>query len=194
MSIQQSKRWTRAFLYVASIAPDFFIGWPTILVCRLFWGEALGWEDGVLRCRAKTGGWLDRTWGAKWAAVTLSPHAILYMPQRLWPEDRDEPNRTQRHEHVHVEQGEAAQLAAFAEAIVILLVLLIVDEGVWAAVLVPLRLLTGHLVKAGAGYVTAFLRGEGGSGGYGGAYVGSVHEEAARALEDPTHDRKHERT
>jgi hypothetical protein len=186
--MMQSKRWTRAFLYIASFLPDAIYGWPIVLFCRLFWGEALTWEDGVLRCRAKKDSWLDRTYGKKWGAVTLSPHAILYMPMKLWPEELEEPSRTQYHEHIHVEQGEAAQLAAFLEAILLAVVLLIVWEPVWATVVPVLLWGTGHARKSGAGNLTAILRGEKGSGGYGGGYIGSHTEEAARAGADPDHD------
>jgi len=193
MSLGQSKRWTRAFLYVASFLPDVLYGWPVVLFCRLAWGQDLRWEDGALRCRAREDGWLERTFGEKWGGVTMSPHAILYMHVRLWPEDAEEPMGIQRHEHVHVEQGEAAQLAAFLEALVLLVVLLIVQEPVWATVLPALLWGTGHARASGAANAAAFLRGEGGVGEYGGAYVGSHAEESARALAAPEHDRLHDR-
>lgn len=193
MSLGQSKRWTRAFLYVASLLPDVLYGWPVVLFCRVFWGEALAWEDGVMRCRARDGSWLARKYGEKWGGVTLSPHAILYMDIDLWPEDHAEPQPIQRHEHVHVEQGEAAQLAAALEALVLFVVLLIVSEPVWAGVLPALLWATGHARMAGIASLTAFLRGEKGVGEYAGAYVGSHTEESARALTDPTHDELHDR-
>lgn len=189
----QSKRWTRAFLYVASLLPDALYGWPIVLFCRLFWGEALRWEDGVLRCRAKKESWLDRTFGAKWGAVTLSPHSIVYMPMDLWPEELEEPRETQYHEHIHVEQGEAAQAAAFLEAIVFLALLLIVWEPVWAGIIPVLLWGTGHARKSGAAQLTALLRGEKGSGKYGGQYIGAHTEEAARTGSDPKNDRYRDR-
>ena len=189
--MMQSKRWTRAFLYLASFVPDALYGWPIVLFCRLFWGEALCWEDGVLRCRAKEDSWLQRTYGDKWGAVTLSPHAIVYMQMTLWPEELDEPRETQRHEHIHVEQGESAQLSAFLEALVWLVVLLIVGEPVWAGIVSVLLWGTGHARKSGAANLTAILRGEKGSadGKYGGGYIGAHTEEAARTGSNPDHDR-----
>ncbi len=185
MSFGQSKRWTRAFLYVASFAPDALYGWPTVLFVRLFWGEYLRWEDGVLRCRAREDSWLQRTHGQKWSGITLSPHAVVYGYIPLWPEELQRPSSTQRHEHVHVEQGETAQLVVFIEALLLLPVLLGVGEPVWAGILCPLLWISGHGRMAGSSSATALLRGESG-------YVGSHIEEAGRALEQPEHDRLHE--
>ncbi|HEY5657926.1 MAG TPA: hypothetical protein VIY27_09070 [Myxococcota bacterium] len=182
MSLGQSKRKTRALLYVASVLPDAIYGWPIVLFCRLFWGELLAWEDGVLRCRARKDSWLQRTYGKKWGAVTLSPHAILYMHVDVWPEHAEKPLPLQHHEHTHVEQGEAAQAAAFLEAVLLLVVLLIVSEPVWAVVLFVLLWGTGHARKSGAAQLTALLRGEEGQGEYSGAYMGAHTEEAARAV------------
>ena len=190
--MMQSKRWTRAFLYIASILPDALYGWPGVLLCRLFWGERLRWEDGVLRCRAKEDSWLQSKFGKAWAGLTLSPHAIIYMNIDLWPEDQADPSRIQRHEHIHVEQGEAAQLSAFVEALVFMGAFFIVGEPVWAVMLPLLLWGTGHARKSGAANVTAWLRGEKGAGKYSGTYIGAHTEEAARALEDPDHDRYNE--
>lgn len=188
MSLGQSKRWTRLFLYIASFPVDFFWGWPAVLFVRLFWGDSLKWEDGVLRCRVRDDSWLGKKFGARWAGSTLAPHAIIYFGMKLWPEELEEPNTTQRHEHVHVEQGEAAQLAAFVEALILVLVVswMSWEMGVTLAVL---TWISGTIRKIGSGYLTAILRGESGSGDYAGGYIGSHDEEAARALEHPENDR-----
>lgn len=179
----QSKRWTRAFLYVATLAPDLVYGWPLVLVARLAGGEKLRWEDGVLRCRAKRIGLLQKTVGKLTYAVTLSPHAIIYTHQALWPEELKEPSRTQMHEHVHVEQGEATQLASLVPLGLIVGLFLALDEPVWAGIIGGLFWALAYLAMIGAALLTAWLRGEEGERGHSGAYVGSHAEEAARAQE-----------
>lgn len=177
-------------LYVTSFPMDLF-GWFVVLLMRLLWGENLRWEspfrDGggrpggpVLTCDLKPGSfpvaqgrwpkgfYLHRRDGKEpvsWGATTFG-HAIFYGPGRRKP-DRWLP--IQVHEHVHVEQYEAAMLgSAIAGLIVALFGMSWIGLVLWAL---------GGLFMGTANWTTAVLRGED-------AYRGSHHEEAAYAIDD----------
>jgi hypothetical protein len=77
------------------------------------------------------------------------------------------------HEHVHVEQAEAAMLTSFLMAVSAFLVLFFTSAPVWA-VCGGLWVL-GYVLMAVGGWVVAWFRGED-------VYRGSSHEEAAYAL------------
>lgn len=167
-------RWARLVLYVASITNDIF-GWLVVAVAYLLWGEkgTLKWEAGVLRAKIKTDSWLDKR--SNWGGVAITAHAILYRRISLWPEERDEPHPTQIHEHVHVEQGEGANLLALIQALIIWPIAA-VAMGWWSLlVVIAWWSLMGHLGRGLANKLTAICRGED-------HYWGSTHEEAARAL------------
>lgn len=179
--MNQSKRWTRALLYVGTLPIDALWGWPLVLAAHLFWGEdgALRREDGALRTRARASSWLHLRYGQRWAGVTLSPHAIVYLAHPLWPEDLEEPGELQRHEHVHVEQGEAACLAGLVDALLIFAVVALAGSPIVGAVLGLLKWLLASHEKTAAANLAALLRGEDG-------YRGSHVEEAAYARQgDP---------
>lgn len=94
------------------------------------------------------------------AAITFGPHVVI--------SDQPATATLIEHEHTHVEQGEAACIAMLASV-----------SGYSVRTTLPpwwlaLALMaSAHLMFHGAGYLTAWLRGES-------AYRGSVNEEAAR--------------
>lgn len=167
-------KWSRLVLYVASITNDIF-GWLAVLLAYWWWGEkgTLRWEAGVLRAKLKKDSWLDKR--ASWAGVCITAHAMLYRKVPLWPEELDAPYPTQIHEHVHVEQGEGANLLSLVQALILLPICAML-MGWWSLlVFFAWWALMGHLGRGLANKLTAVCRGED-------HYWGSTHEEAARAL------------
>jgi len=78
------------------------------LLTRLFFGNTLEWEEEALVCQVSEGSWLER----HWKYSTTLGHGIIYRPDVRCPETG---NKNwwpiQVHEHVHVEQMEAAALS-----------------------------------------------------------------------------------
>ena len=157
----------RLVLYVTSLPVDLLLAWPMLLVTHVFWGEKLYWEDDALVSLRREGSWLDR----KWRFSTSIGHAISYHSSHVALEG--EPMAAvQIHEHVHVEQSEAAMLGSFLVAVTQFAVL--GEAWWWLCVLVWA---TGNLVWALSGWLTAILRGEN-------AYRGAHFEEAAYAIDE----------
>lgn len=177
-------RW-QLLLYMTSLPMDI-VGWLVVLFVRVAWGENLRWESPyartggklpggpVLSCDIRAGsfpvtagrwprGFYLQRRNASWRGTSIG-HSVFYGPgwSRLkgWAP-------TQVHEHVHVEQYEAAMLGAFVLGVALALVgMPIIGAFVWS---------TGGLVMLLANWTTAMLRGED-------AYRGSHHEEAAYAI------------
>lgn len=169
-------RWPRLVLYFTSLSNDIF-GWLAICIVYLLWGKkgSLKWEAGVLRCKLQEGSWLDKK--STWGGLTISAHAIIYRAVDLWPEEREIPHPVQYHEHVHVEQGESANLLSSISAVILAVMLAIVSNPTVAIVVSVLwASLMGHLATGLVHKLTAICRGED-------HYWGSTHEESARALE-----------
>lgn len=181
------KPWRRLFTFLPSLSLDVLWGWPAVLVIRLLWGEYLRWEREALVCqlrgdswpvndKAWLGGWyLHRQAGltpTPWGGTTLSPHAIFYGPHRNLGGSPEHWSPVQQHEHVHVEQGEVAQLCS-----------LLVGAEVWSLQHPYLGLATwtlcGYALLSACGWIIAWLRGES-------PYRGSVHEESAYAQQRKT--------
>jgi hypothetical protein len=192
------KTWRHILLYLVCLPADL-VGWSIVLFARLAWGEKLTWETPksigrpggpVLTCDLREDSWpvtpgkwpkgfyLQKTERQKgshphtWGGTTFG-HAIFYGPgRRGFPEDPWEP--IQVHEHVHVEQFEAAMLRSALVGLVVAL------GGQTTLGLVIWCL--GYVLMLVASWVTAILRGED-------PYRGSHHEEAAYAI-DEVYERK----
>lgn len=199
--------WTHWVLYLMVLPWNLLVGWPVVLLIRLFWGGGLKWETPPPYDRSKGGGggpcltcqikpntfpvtpgrwpkgWYlrsgtDRPWGG-----TTLGHAIFYGPHgRVSGEGFGDPRldlwtRTQAHEHIHVEQAEAASVGSFFVGLAAGIVLWLLGHVEAGAVLFLVVWTTGYLVMGVSGWLTALLRGEE-------AYWGSTHEESARAQDD----------
>lgn len=180
------KRWTHALLYVVCF-PQNLVSWLAVLVIRALWGEDLEWESPteigrpggpVLTVSLREDSWPSRTWYRKWGGTTLG-HAIMYAHgRRARAGERWEP--IQVHEHVHVEQFEAAMLKSLVVGLAVAIMLhsiagVMFGVAIWS---------TGYVAMGAANWTTAWLRGED-------PYRGSHHEEAAYAI-DEIYERGHE--
>jgi len=197
------KTWRHWLLYAVCLPWDLTIAWPAILLIRLFWGRELHWETPpyfrsigggpVLVCALRwgtwpvskskwLGGWYLRQSAdgelRAWGGTTLG-HGIFYGPDM----DFKKPwQRLQAHEHIHVEQMEAAFVASF---------LMTCFTGFcgffwylfgWSwygffCVTLPVLWWYGGLAVMSGGWVAAWARGEP-------YYRGSQHEESAYAQDD----------
>lgn len=165
-----------ATLAILCLPFNLIVGWPVILFIRAAWGTKLRWENApgsggmpALTCELKPGSWPDRTWYRGWAATTLG-HAIFY---GAGIRTDGEWNRTQAHEHDHVEQFEGAMSAHAVLGLLIGAPLEFVSFAAGIAVALSIWFL-GWLVFLSGGWLGALLRGEP-------IYRGSAHEEAARS-------------
>lgn len=147
--------------------------WPADLLCWLavlaVWvvcGTKLHWENG-LWCELKPNSWPARVYGQKWAGVTLG-HGGIYGVGWSGGDGIDTP--VEQHEHVHVEQYEAAMLHALMVAALIVGAYFIDPLAPPVAVLACWVL--GGAMSYLASLLTALARGEQ-------AYMGSHLEEAA---------------
>jgi hypothetical protein len=153
--------------YIWTIAFDLLM-WLLVLIVWLFSGTKLHWCDG-LWCEVKRGSFLAKTWAVKWAGLTLG-HGGIYGPDRSGGDGLD--TKVELHEHVHVEQYEAAMLASQ----VIGIAAYFAGAAWWMCLAIWLL---GGAWAYGAALVQAWLRGEE-------PYRGSHLEESAYAqtLED----------
>ena len=163
---------TRILLYLVSLPNDLLIAWPIVLLIHLLWGTRLYWEDGALASIRRPGSWIDK----RWRFSTTLGHGISYHSNHRGLGD-DPKTAVRVHEHVHVEQSEAAMLGSFVTACLLYGVL---GVGWWWLALLVWSL--GNVLFAVAGWVTAILRGED-------AYRGAHFEEAAYAVDAPHRDR-----
>ena len=134
------------------------------------------WESEALVCQIKPkswpvnrkkwlGGWYLHNEDRAWGGTTPSPHAVFYGPDRTLGKTKETWVQVQRHEHVHVEQGEATQLGSFLTgAIVAALGHPFIGLAIWVF---------GGYVRMGIeGWTTAWLKGLS-------PYAGSYHEKSA---------------
>ena len=197
-------KWTHWILYAIALPWDLLVAWPTVLLIRLFWGEDLRWETPApydkwkgggggpcLTCRIRrssfpvTPGTFPKGWYMRkgrdgrpdrpWGGTTLG-HGIFYGPNGRGDKGT-EWTRTQIHEHVHVEQGEAAMLQGFLVALAAGIVLWSLGHPVAGTVMFLTIWTLGYLLNSVGGWLTSLCRGEE-------AYWGSTHEESARAQTD----------
>lgn len=180
------KRWTHGILYLVCL-PNDLCAWLAMLLIRALWGERLEWtsmsemgEPGgpVLTVSLRKDSWPSKKWYRRWGGTTFG-HAIMYGHARRAREG-DDWNPIQVHEHIHVEQYEAAMLRSLLVGLVVALVMhsavgIIVGCCIWVS---------GYLLMGASNWTTAWLRGED-------PYRGSHHEEAAYAADD-IYERGHE--
>ena len=190
-------------LYLMALPWNLTICWPAVLLIRLFWGKNLRWEkdpskdsgDGYsLWTDLRPGSWPSRSWytyktdGKKtpnpmhlvekfgpyrtWGGTTLG-HGGFYGPGQV----TGEWSRLQEHEHIHVEQYEAAMFRSFFTSTVWLIVVLALGHPTAAFITWLVMWWGGYLWMGVANWTTAVLRGEP-------AYRGSHHEESAYAQDD----------
>ncbi len=148
------------FTYVWTLVFDAPM-WFVVLFVRLFFGTKLHWCEG-LWCEVKKGSWVANKWAVKWAGLTLG-HGGIYGPGHSGGPGID--THVELHEHIHVEQYEAAMLSSFTIGIAML-----ASGSVWWMCL-AVWLLGGPWAYI-ASLVQAWLRGED-------MYRGSHLEEAA---------------
>jgi hypothetical protein len=113
-----------------------------------------------------------RTWYAEWGGTTLG-HGGFYRNGTFtqgW-------SQIQEHEHVHVEQLEAASLYGLFVAIAVFVVLMALGHFTVGPIFGVLLWWLSILLSTGAAMATAWLRGED-------PYRGSHTEEAAYSLDD----------
>ena len=194
-------------LYLICLPWDL-VAYLTVLLIRLFWGKGLRWETPpyakergggpCLTCQMKDGslpvrkgtfpvGWYlrDKTTDPPraWGGTTLG-HGIFYGPRGRFDDDQNnEWTRTQEHEHYHVEQHEAAMVASFIVGLAVFVTLMAMGQWVAALALGISIWASGYLMMAAGGWLSALLRGEK-------AYLGSQHEESARAQTDVNRSRR----
>jgi len=184
-------------LYLICLPWDL-VAYFVVLFIRIFWGKDLKWETPpysatsgggpCLTCQIKEGslpvrkgifpvGWYlhdkkinpPRAWGG-----TTLGHGIFYGPGGRSSDPNNTWTETQEHEHYHVEQFEASMVQAFLGALIIGGVVWLLGHPIPALIGFSFIWFTGYLFMGIGGWLTASLRGEP-------AYLGSQHEESARA-------------
>lgn len=188
-------------LYFVCLPVDL-LSWLAMLFIRFAWGNGLRWETPqsigrpggpVLSVELSEGSWpvTPGTWPKgfyihhidkrrpshpmTWGGTTLG-HAIMYGPGRRAIEgERWAP--VQVHEHVHVEQFEAAMLRSFIVGLLVAILGSIWGQSTASICIGLLIWALGYVLMGAANWTTAVLRGED-------AYRGSHHEEAAYAIDD----------
>ena len=154
----------RHLVYLWTLPIDLATWLVLLLMCAL-WGRRLHWAELGVWFELRPGSWPMRTWYRQWGG-TCCGHGGFFRP--------DPPAVVPRHEAIHVEQYEVAMLAATVSAGVCVASALV--GGPWAALAGGLACYaSGWALKAAAGWMVAWLRGED-------AYMGSAHEEAAYAM------------
>lgn len=192
-----------ALLYFVAAPWNLLVAWPVVLLIWRLWGKDLKWEvppyhmeEGcgpALTCQIKKGsfpvrrgrwpaGWYlyDRETEHAWGGTTLG-HAIFYGPEGrvdadavlMW-------SRTQAHEHVHVEQFEAAMVSSFLAAVGVGIALAALGHPLAALLVAGVLWSSGYLLMGAGGWAAAFLRGES-------PYSGSAHEESAYSQDKRLH-------
>jgi hypothetical protein len=159
-----NRRPLRYWLTYLWTAPwDLAVVWPTVLLIWLLWGRKLHWLDGVW-CELKYDSWPSRTWYKGWGGTTLG-HGGFYASG--FTGDKGLDTSTEIHEHIHVEQYEAAMLGSFLVSVVAFLIFHSwwFCLGAWSS---------GYLVMGISNWLQAWFRGES-------LYMGSAHEESAYA-------------
>lgn len=149
---------SQGFLYLITL-PINIVGWLTVLVCRLAWGQDLKWKDNVLTMTFKSDSWMMKNWYKNWGGSTIG-HAVI-----MAPADEFGTKHVWNHELVHVEQMQAGGLLGF------ILALCVAPFCWWLAIIIwavtpSLSYLCGSLVS--------LIRGET-------FYKGNTNEESARA-------------
>jgi len=155
------KRPRRYILTYLWTMPFDLLMWIFVLFVRGICGTKLHWQEG-LWCELRKGSFLAKKWAIDWAGVTLG-HGGIYAPGYSGGPGID--TVCERHEHIHVEQYEAAMLAAFVFSITA------VAAGADWRVCLMAWLLGGAIIYM-ASLIQAWLRGEK-------PYEGSHLEEAA---------------
>jgi hypothetical protein len=156
--MRRPTRWLLTFLWTF---PADVVSWLAILVVRILYGARLTWLDG-LWVELRAGSLPDRTWGRRWAGVSLAHGGVLAAGRAGGP---GEDTTTERHELVHVEQFETRMFAGFILGL-LCLVSFLVDGCLDAAVACSLFV---WLLSWPLGYAAAmgqaYLRGEDPYGG-----------------------------
>lgn len=193
-------KWSHWILYAVSLPWNLLVAWPIVIAIRLLWGRNLHWETPppyteekgggggpCLVCQIKPGsfpvrkgiwptGWYLHDRKAErvrpWGGTTLG-HGIFYGPTIRM----DEWGRTKAHEHVHVEQNEAAMLRSFIVGLAVGIVFWSLGHPVAGTATFLAVWTSGYLMMGVSGWLTAVLRGEP-------HYWGAHFEEAARAQDD----------
>lgn len=195
------KTWRHLILYFVCLPVDL-LSWTVILFMRAAWGERLEWETPkaigrpggpVLSVDLSEGSWpvspgtWPKGWYLKreskkepshprtWGGTTLG-HAIFYGPGRRAPLGLPWAP-VQVHEHVHVEQFEAAMLRSFLVGLAVAVLAHLWGQSTAFWILGGVIWFLGYPLMGAANWTTALLRGED-------AYRGSHHEEAAYAIDD----------
>ena len=99
--------------------PAAVLSWIAVLIINFLWGHKLEWLDG-LWCELQPYSWPVRTWYERWSGTTFI-RGGFYRPGRKGEMGIID-TRTEAHEHIHIEQGEAAALLGLVIAIAITLV------------------------------------------------------------------------
>lgn len=164
----------RIVLLVLCLPFNLLVAWPVVFAFWALWGTNLRWEIAptsgglwALTCDFKPDSWPDRTWYRRWGATTLG-HGIFY-GSHIRKAGQWSP--VQAHEHVHVEQFEGTMVA---HAVLGLLQAALTPLSAYAWAIGLVTWFLGYLVFLLGGWLGALLRGES-------VYMGSAHEEAARA-------------
>jgi hypothetical protein len=161
--VKRPKRYYLTFLWTGIW--DVLL-WVFLVLFRLFFGKRLFWQNG-LWCEIRKGSWFYKVWAVLFSGMTLG-HGGLYGPGVPGGPEID--TGTEFHEHIHVEQFEAAMLLSFVVGVV----MLISGSEWWVSALVWLL---GGSTAYYASLAQAWLRGEK-------PYRGSHLEESAYSQTD----------
>lgn len=183
--------------------PAELFSWLTITIIWALWGSKLQWVEGTLWCELKAFSWPCRSWYRRkvkgvykknpssekekygewktWGGTTFIRGGFTGPGDRLGEENIiDTP--LEFHEHVHVEQGEAAQLNSFIIGIAILITLMAINHTIVGVILGGIIWSTGALLNYATSSLQAIIRGE--------DYYKGNHLEESASSQTKTHKLK----
>jgi len=126
------RRPKRYWLTLLWVLPAALVSWVVVLWCWLWWGTRLHWCEG-LWCEFKPTSWPMRTWYRRWGGTTFVWGGIL-APGRAGELGVID-TQTEIHEHIHLEQAEAAQLASFIYGLSVLLMWRTTEAAIYGLVI-----------------------------------------------------------
>lgn len=155
-------RWWLTFLWTWPW--DLTVCLLTVLGVRLLWGKSSFWLDGLWVVLDEQS-WFVRKPYQKWGGTTMG-HGGWLREHRVGDPTKVD-TYLEMHEHVHVEQYEAAMLSGLIAGIFVFAL-----TQHWSALVIWWA---GYLLMGLGNWIQAWFRGEE-------LYKGSHHEEAARAV------------
>jgi len=165
----------RFLIYIWCLPWDI-LAWLVILLMWSIWGTKLRWEDG-LWFEFKRDSWPSRTWYNPWAGTTFGHGGILGYGHSG---KKGIDTKTEKHEHIHVEQFEVVMLSHLLMA---LLFIFFTEYNGYSLFIFFTIWLSGGFLNYLIGGIVSLMRGKS-------FYTGNIKEMAAYAITDKEEKQK----